>query len=445
MRGLKSTLFLLVVLVGLGAYIYFVASKPKEPADAKQEKVFASIALDQINELRVKSQSGDVTSLKKDGETWQIVAPLTEKAAESEVSNITSALEQVDVARVLDENPATVTEFGLDTPKIEVEYKSSDGKSGKLLLGEKNATGGNVYARRNDEKRVFLIPAYHEATFNKSTFDLRDKTLMTIARDKVDSIEVTAGGDTVALTRAGDDWKLTRPLAARADSSMVIGLISRVESSQMKSIVTTEATPADLKKYGLDKPSVSVTLNLGSAKAILLLGAKSGDDAVYARDASKPTVVTVEKAMADDLTKKVDDYRRKDVFESRAFNITHVELSGGGKTLAFDRVKGKDETAPDTFRKTGTTTDLDKEKVESLLTGLADIRAMSFTPTRSGTGLDAPALTISVKFDDGKKEEKVLFGKSGQDAYAGTNDPGAAKIDATKLDDALKTFQELTK
>src|SRR3954470_12095898 len=103
MRGLKSTLFLLVVLVGLGAYIYFVASKPKEPADAKQEKVFAAIVPDQITELKVKSQSGDVTSLKKDGDAWRIVAPLTEKAADTEVSNITTALEQIDIARALDD------------------------------------------------------------------------------------------------------------------------------------------------------------------------------------------------------------------------------------------------------------------------------------------------------------------------------------------------------
>ena len=101
----------------------------------------------------------------------------------------------------------------------------------------------------------------------------------------MDSIEITARGDAIAMTRAGDDWKLTRPLAARADSSMVVGLISRVESSQMKSIVTTEVTPADLKKYGLDKPSVSVTLNLGSAKATCA-SAKAGEDAIYARDAS---------------------------------------------------------------------------------------------------------------------------------------------------------------
>jgi len=445
MRGLKSTLALLVVLVGLGAYIYFVASKPEDTA-TKTDKVFASLGADKLSELTIKSTSGEVTSLKKEGETWQIVSPITEKAAGSEVSTIASSLEQVDVSRVVDENPTNLKEFGLDPPRLEVEFKTSDGKAnGKLQLGEKNATGGNFYAKRNDEKRVFLIPAYHGGSFDKSTFDLRDKTLMTFARDKVDGVEVAAGSDSVAIAKAGDGWKLTRPLAAAADESIVDSIISRMESAQMKSIVAAIATPADLKKYGLDKPAVTATLNLGSAKATLLIGGKSGEDAVYARDTSKPTIVTVEKALVDDLTKKVDDYRRKDVFESRAFTVTHAELTGGGKTLAFDRVKGKDDTAPDSFRKSGTTTDLDKDKVQNLLTGLADIRATSFVASRAGTGLDAPVLTVTFKYDEGKKEEKVVFGRNGKDAYAGTSDPGAAKIDADKLDEALKTFQELTK
>ena len=41
-------------------------------------------------------------------------------------------------------------------PKIEIDYKTSDNKSGKLYVGEKNATGASLYAKRNDEKRVFL-------------------------------------------------------------------------------------------------------------------------------------------------------------------------------------------------------------------------------------------------------------------------------------------------
>ena len=46
------------------------------------------------------------------------------------------------------------------------------------------------------------------------------------------------------------------------------------------------------------------------------------------------------------------------------------------------------------------------------------MRAEKFVASASGTGLDKPALTITVKFDDSKKEEKVTFGQSGQDVYA---------------------------
>jgi hypothetical protein len=50
MRGLKSTLALVVVLAGLGAYIYFVTWKQPAGGDTgkKQEKVFASLESDKI-------------------------------------------------------------------------------------------------------------------------------------------------------------------------------------------------------------------------------------------------------------------------------------------------------------------------------------------------------------------------------------------------------------
>ena len=59
--------------------------------------------------------------------------------------------------------------------------------------------------------------------------------------------------------------------------------------------------------------------------------------------------------------------------------------------------------------------------------------------------LDAPALTVVAKFDEGKKEERVSFGKSGKDVYAATVDSGAAKIDADRFTEAIKTLDELSK
>jgi hypothetical protein len=448
MRGLKSTVALLVVLIGLGAYIYFVTWKRDSSSTAsKQEKVFASLEADKVEEIKIKSQSGDVTTLKKQGEGWQIVAPTTAPASEPDVLGITSALQQLEIARVIDENPASVEEFGLGTPRIEVDFKSAEGKpSGRLLLGQKTAAGGNLYARRNDEKRVFLIQDFQESSFNKGTFDLRDKSILAFKRDQIDGVEVDAGGKIVQLAKSGTDWKLTKPLAVRADSSAADGLVGRIESARMKSIVTEAATPADLKKYGLEKPATTVTLNLKSARATLAVGSAAAADTVYARDAAKPLVVTIDKSLADDLKKTAEDYRRKDIFEFRAFNATKIELTKDGQTTAFEREKSTDQSKPDTWKRTSPKpADVDRQKMDTLLTSLADLRAASFTESRSGTGLESPVLSVKAAFEDGKKEEQVSFGKAGGATYAATVDPGAAKLDGDRLDEIVKALDELSK
>jgi hypothetical protein len=448
MRGLRSTIALLVVLVGLGAYIYFVTSKKTGDAASKQEKLFASVEPDKIEELKIKSATGEITSIKKEGDAWKVTAPVAAPASASEASAITGALEQLDIVRVVDENPADLKEYGLDSPRLEVDFKSADGKpSGVLLVGEKTATGANLYARRGDQKRVVLIGASQETTLNKSTFDLRDKTVVKFDRGKVDGVDVNLEGKPLEFAKSGSEWKVARPIAARADFSSVEALVGRVETAQMKSIVTTTPTPQDLKKYGLDKPAVTVNLHLGSARASLMIGGKADDGGFYARDGSKPDVVTVDSTLVDDLKKKLDDYRRKDVFEFRAFNATHVEITRDGQTVVFERVKGEGNGAPDKWRRVSPNPgEPDRQKVESLLAGLADIRATSFTDSKAQTGLESPAMTVVAKFDEGKKEERVTFGKHGNDVFVSRPDePGAAKIESEKFDETVKALDELSK
>ena len=69
MRGLRSTLAFIVVLAGLSAYIYFVTSKKPatDSAGPTREKVFAALQADKIDELRIKSESGETTAVKKNG------------------------------------------------------------------------------------------------------------------------------------------------------------------------------------------------------------------------------------------------------------------------------------------------------------------------------------------------------------------------------------------
>ena len=451
MRGLKTTIALVVALGGLFAYIYFVTWKqPEGGADAsasKNEKVFAGLQADKVDEIRVHSESGDSTVLKKDKDGWKIAEPLATGAQESEASGIANALSQLEVARVIDENPASLVDYGLGAPRVEIQFKAAGDKDlKKLFIGQKTPTGANLFAKRNDDKRVFTIAAFQDGTFNRSTFDLRDKTAIKFEREKVDHIEVTADGKTVELAKAGGDWKLLKPIQAPSDTAAAEALIGKVQAAPMKSIVTDNAAPADLKKYGLDKPTASITISLGSAKASLLLGGKSGDGSLYAKDASKPLVMTVDPALVDDFKKGPDDYRKKDLFAFRAYDATHIELTRGKDTVAFDKIKGAKPEDEDKWRRVGAKADADKEKMGIFLAKLESLRAMSFVPAATKTGLDAPALTVYAKFDDGKKEERVTFGKSGSDVFASRpGDPGAAKVNPAEYDEVVKKLDELAK
>ncbi len=447
MKGLRSTIALLVVLVGLGAYIYFVASKPTEDA-AKQNKLFPGLEAAQIEELKVKSESGDVTTLKKDSGAWTLLTPIAVPAADLDASGVANVLADIDVVRVVEETPADLKEYGLDAPRIEVDFKADGGKtSGRLLVGLKTATGGNLYARREDQKRVVLIGQFHEASLNKSTFDLRDKAILKVDRAKIDGLDFNIAGNAGEFVKAGSDWTMTKPVATRADFATVEGLLGRIESAQMKSIVTSAPTPDELKKYGFDKPQAVVNLHLGSARASLTVGGKAGDTTAYVRESSRPDVFTLENSTVDELRKPIEDYRKRELFDFRAFNATRVEITRNGETLILERVKAKDEGSPDTWHRVSPNAgDPPTEKVESVLTAIADFSAVSFVDSKSRTGLDAPAMTVLAKFDEGKKEDRVTFGKNGADVFASRpGDPDVAKIDAAKFEEATKTLDEISK
>ncbi|HXW07976.1 MAG TPA: DUF4340 domain-containing protein [Vicinamibacterales bacterium] len=445
MRGLRSFIGLMVILLALGAYLYFVESK-REPggADAK-EKVF-SVEADKVEEVTVRAESGDRTTLRKTEGDWQIVSPLTAPTDSAAVSGITSNLATLEVQRVIEENPGDLAEFGLAQPRIEVAFKA-DGQERTLQIGRKTPPGTDVYAKLAGQNRVFLISSYLESTFNKGTFDLRDKSVLKVERDKIDALTVTTPRRTVRFVKAGNDWQLAEPVKARADFTSVDGLVSRLNTLQMKSEVA--AAPAGVAEYGLDKPVATVQLGSGSSQATLLIGKDAPESAVYARDQSKSAVITIDKSLLDDLTKDPGEFRQKDLFDARTFNATRIEVARDGQTTAFEksRTKNQEGQEEEKWRRVAPSEgDVDQTKVESLISAATLARASGFVDQTAKTGLDKPLLTVTITSEEGKKEERVAFARAGSEAYASrAGEPGAARIEPSTLDSLVKALDDVAK
>jgi len=451
MRGGKSFLVLLVIAIGVGAYAYFVESKRdvSDSAATKREKVW-TIDAGKIEAIDVKAANGDLTRLKKNGSTWQIVAPQPMDADQDAINTITTAVSALESTKTVDDKPASGKPFDLDPPRATVSIQvTGDPAAKQLEIGSKTPTGGDLYARVSGQPKVFLVPAYLEDQLNRTTFDLRDKTVLKFDRDKADSLELEASGaPAVGLAKkSSEEWRLTRPVDARADFTAIDGLVSKLSQARMKSIAETEA-PKDLKKYGLDKPQEVVTVGVGSTRASLAVGSKSPDGTIYARDAARPLVFTIESTLLDELKKKPDDLRQKMLFEFRSYTALGLDVTHGSESFSLAKQKGSaqpNQSPAETWKLTKPQAkDLDTAKVTDFLVNLANLKADSFTD-KAATGGDE--YTFAVKFGDEKtpKEERVTVRKSGTTVHAmRQGEPGAAVVPTADFDKVAAGLKELT-
>lgn len=450
MRGGKSFLVLLVLALGIGGYAWFV-ERQNEPSDsaAKREKVF-TVESEKIDELTVKAANGDETKLKRDNGQWKIVSPAALEPDLAEVSSVTTALAGLEMEKVVEENSTSLSNFTLDPARMSVSFHVEGGATHTLDLGVKTPTGADLYARADGGTKVFLVGAYREDAFNKTSFNLRDKTVLTFARDKADYLQVDDGKKPVTLSKSGDTWQIDSPIKGAADFVAVDGIIGRLYQLKMKSIAADDGT-ADLKKFGLDKPAVTATIGAGSSRSTLAIGTAAEDGSLYARDLARPMVFTIDSSLADDLKKPAADFRLKDAFEFRATTVRKLEVTRGGQTYIFDLTAPAADAKPAEWKLTSPADKaLDATKTNDMMTNFSNLRADSFVDA-AGAG---ETTTVTATFGDAtaSRTETVTFreipakGKDGQPTVHATRkgENGALVISALDFDRAMAIFKELT-
>lgn len=441
MRGLTTTLLLVVVLAGLGGYIYYLEQRdPAAEADAN-ESAF-DVESDQIQELRIAVADGDTTLARRADNQWRLVEPVEAEADTSELNNMATTLASLDVQRIVDENPGDLAQFGLEQPKIEIAFRTSaEGEPQRLQVGDRTPTGGDVYAKKAGENRVFLVSGIVEDTFRRTAFDLRNKTVLAFERDKVDGLEIVRGGETLRFSRKGADWTVVQPATMRADYAALEGLITSLQATQATKFVTQEPTPQELREFGLTQPRTSASILMGSDRVTLQLGTTVNAE-TYARNAASPGVVMVAPTVVSDLAKPLDDFRRRDLFDLRSFSAKRVQITRGSESFTFEKLTADDGT--ESWKNASGAT-VDTVTIEDLLTKLSNLRIGSFAAGQDAA-LRAPTLSVSATFGQNKDEnrmETVTIARAGETVVASRPDePGTLRVEGG-LDEILKALDAL--
>ncbi len=126
----KGTIWLTAAFIGLVLYHFLIdvpTEKRQKKEKARSEKVLLFEAED-VESLTLSGKNGPVTLERVDANKWKMTEPVEALGDSTTVSDFLSLLKQLNFIRVVEETPADISVFGLDTPSLQISLSLKNGK-----------------------------------------------------------------------------------------------------------------------------------------------------------------------------------------------------------------------------------------------------------------------------------------------------------------------------
>ena len=424
-----------VVLAALTGVLYWSNRHPPSENTAKASldtsPKILSLKQEGISRIAIRKKGGEELDLAKgDAGKWQIVAPKLLGADQEAVASLLSSVSSLNADRVVEDKASDLRQYGLAQPSLELDLSSKDGKPQKLFVGDDIPTGSAVFARLEGDPRVFTIASYDKTSIDKTSNDLRDKRLLTVDFDKLSQIELTTKKQEIEFGRNKQEWQIVKPKPLRADNFQVEEIVRKLREAKMDA----SSTDADAKKAAAAFASGTqvVTAKVTDTTSAQELQIRKGKDDYYAKSTAVPGIYKVSSDLGKELDKNLDDFRNKKLFDFGYDDPSKVELHDGPKAYFLTK-GGQDWWSADSKK-------MESSTVQGLVDRIRELSGSKFVDS----GFTVPALEVTVTSNDGKRVEKVLISKSGDEYVAKRdNEPALYQLDSSSVADLQKVAADV--
>lgn len=425
----RSTLILLLLAVVGGALVYYFEIKPGKPRDeaADASKPAFDFKREDLTGITI-TRAGQTVNLENQNGKWMITQPLNALADESLINSLVGELVTARVEREIDLEGDRLKNFGLTEPAVKLDFKLKDGKQHHVELGAKDFSGSFAYAKVDGASKAVLLPAALLTNTDKPVNELRDRSIFGATQYEIDALKVSNEQGGFELAKQENDWMLKSPVAEPADESAVSTLLGDVTGAKSEEIVSETAD--DLAKYGLDKPTVTLTTQLNTGGERVISAAKQGDN-YYAKTSDRPQIFKIDAALYDKLNAKPATLRSKEIVKLDRDNLARVQIKNPNTTVVAENKDGKWVVIEPVAQK-------DKEALTAKLLDPLETSATEIIDKPSSAvaaKLAKPAVEVRLTGKDGKTTVIRISAADGEDAYVRVEGrAGIYKVSKSMLD-----------
>jgi len=387
---------------------------------------------------------GDTIAIEPAGDKWRITRPVALAADSGEMNDLLDKLNADKVKEFVADAPRSRDAYGLDRPvRISVHTgKDKDRATRTLLVGRVDADKKGVYAMREGEASVLLLPEEIAKLVPRNVAAIRNKQLVDFDREKVSRVQLDSPKGAVTLVREKDRWTITSPQTLPADQVEAGALLARLRELRAQAFLSDDA--AGISRY-VPKPTVRVSISEqgGTPTTVVLAPSperRGGQPSAYAAVADKGPVVLVEGKAIDDLSRSVTELRDHALFSGiEPKDVKRVRVRAGGQTAVLERSGDADWRLLEPTKGTAKAT-----RVDDVLYSVRALRWKDIVSPggedAAKYGLDAPSMEVVLLKADGGELARLTVGKrEGDTAYVRTaSGPAIYAVDARTLGAAPK-------
>ncbi|HEX2224798.1 MAG TPA: DUF4340 domain-containing protein [Thermoanaerobaculia bacterium] len=460
----RTLLILLVVVLGLGAFIWFyerdlpsseereeLAKKilPVEKAEIQAvtlEFDGQQVALERVEappapkeeEEKEDAEGGSEDAFGEgedpeagpDSGEWRMTRPLQARADAFAVDGFLESLTNLQKTRTLE--GAVPAEVGLDKPQAVVRLRLKSGEERVLRIGAAVPTGGALIAQAGDTTAVVSDTILPEIRREPGTW--RDRRLFTADREDVQSVRLNAPGansQAVALVQKGPGFRIEGPVNDAAARERVEELFSDLSGLSAESFVDQpDRTPAEM---GLQPPQAvvqvavkgkpPVRIELGApvdapAPEPEVLGEEAGPQPALRWARVDGQLVQARTGLVEMATRPVADWRSGLLSSFEVHQIEKVEVQDGANKLSLTRA------GTDWKRGEETVSYVPVSDLLFAVTGAEAVRLL----TPGEIQLGQPALTFTLQGKETAAETVTLFPGTPQGVPARVSGRGAVLL-----------------
>ena len=273
-------------------------------------------------------------------QVWRMDKPVRTRADYPKIDALLLKLQNLRITRfVKDDDRADLEAYGLQPAGLELKFDRGTNHVLALQFGKSPTNDASqVYARRNGQNAIVLVPRESIAAWQAGFQEFRDRHLVRLSGGQPDTIEIRSSEENFTVQRqANGAWQVTQPIEFMADTNLMRAFITNLTGLEVirlnDQVAESDAVLPDLDfpKYGLVTPARQYILKrsapAGASNTVLAeldFGlAKEGK--IFARRADRPEESSVYAVKVEDFQKFPS--RSLQLRERRIWNFSEDAVS----------------------------------------------------------------------------------------------------------------------